>query len=259
MAFPVESYDTNDNDLCLFRVQINRVEKVAKVYDISVEDSDDNSEKDKLIHTFVFADVWVGEGQPLLGCEDLDVCEIFGNTILLGINPEEKVNSLRYIFIGRDIFEFTTEDPIVAFDSPVGRSNVAYPCATDEKGHKYLLSHKIISTNPKGNPYMHYYGIENEEDGDDFNHRELYLWTDNNHGKHITIKNSTNTIFLKKTLEGMYPLYHDVGPHFWGKEDESDVPYADRKIENLEEVITLLAKLNKRLGFEPMQVKILTA
>lgn len=59
--------------------------------------------------------------------------EFDGNTILIHLE------SGRYLYIGKNLKYFRTEDPIVSYTSEVGNSDVPYPYAVDSAGRYYLL------------------------------------------------------------------------------------------------------------------------
>jgi hypothetical protein len=67
-----------------------------------------------------------------------DSPEFDGNTILLEL-PRNK-----YVFIGSEIFSFTSFSKIVEYYSPVGNSAVPYPFAIDEDGNIYLMIEKLV-------------------------------------------------------------------------------------------------------------------
>ena len=45
----------------------------------------------------------------------------------------------KYIFIGDNIYEFTTDEEIIDFKSPIGNSGVPYPVAIGEKNIYFML------------------------------------------------------------------------------------------------------------------------
>ena len=76
-----------------------------------------------------------------------------GNTLLV------QVNRKKYIFIGnKGIYEFTTpqSDQIVAFASPLGNSDVAYPYAIGKKYVYYMLNHIALPISLVENPTLGY-------------------------------------------------------------------------------------------------------
>ena len=71
-----------------------------------------------------------------------------GNSFLLEMDDGE------YVYIGESIKEFHTKDgeKIIAYVSPIGNSEVAYPAALDTGGNVYYPSLKVecdgVSLNP---------------------------------------------------------------------------------------------------------------
>ena len=76
-----------------------------------------------------------------------------GNTNLI------KLSDKRYVYVGETIFEFTSLNKIVDYQSPVGNSDVPYPYAIDEKGNYYLMLDKVIVNFPEKveDPYDKYW------------------------------------------------------------------------------------------------------
>jgi hypothetical protein len=78
-----------------------------------------------------------------------------GNSILVRYNEN-------YIFIGHNIFTFTTNHDIVKYVSEVGNSDVPYPYAIDIKNNYYLMLENTILPVPLKyslDPYNYYYNI----------------------------------------------------------------------------------------------------
>jgi hypothetical protein len=80
-----------------------------------------------------------------------------GNSILLHIKDNE------YVFIGREIFSFTSLKEITKFYSPVGNNDVPYPYAYDGD-NCYLFCYKKIILNFKS---AEEYDDESDEEYDD--------------------------------------------------------------------------------------------
>lgn len=76
-----------------------------------------------------------------------------GNSILIKIKNHE------YIYIGSEIYSFTSKTNIIRFVSPVGNNDVPYPYAIDSNNNYYLMLHTIMIQNiPKNiDPYTYYY------------------------------------------------------------------------------------------------------
>lgn len=83
-----------------------------------------------------------------------------GNTILL------KMNDTNYIYIGCNMFSFTSINPIISYHSPVGNNDVPYPYAIDSEKKYYLLIENVMLNYTKeledyiinhNDPYEYYY------------------------------------------------------------------------------------------------------
>ena len=63
-----------------------------------------------------------------------------GNSILL------KISKNRYVFIGSEVYEFSTgDDTIIKYYSPVGNSDVPYPFAYGDKNIYFMFDKKTVS------------------------------------------------------------------------------------------------------------------
>jgi hypothetical protein len=80
-----------------------------------------------------------------------------GNSILLHIKNNE------YIWIGSEIYSFTSLNKIIKYVSPVGNSDVPYPYAVDKDNNYYLMIENVIIINSISEinhyeePYEYYY------------------------------------------------------------------------------------------------------
>lgn len=84
--------------------------------------------------------------------------EYDGNSIL--IYTERNCQQYKYLFIGSEIFEFTTDSEITSFISPVGNNDVPYPYAIDQNARIYLMieNSTYIPTEPvTPDPYRYFY------------------------------------------------------------------------------------------------------
>lgn len=61
-----------------------------------------------------------------------------GNSILI------QIKDTNYLYIGSSIYSFRTEDPITAYYSPVGNSDVPYPYAVGEQRTYFMLDEKSL-------------------------------------------------------------------------------------------------------------------
>jgi hypothetical protein len=64
--------------------------------------------------------------------------KMHGNSLLI------KINKNKYVHIGSKIYQFTTNDKILDYVSPVGNSNVPYPIAYGEDNVYFMLDRKYI-------------------------------------------------------------------------------------------------------------------
>ncbi|MBN8525489.1 MAG: hypothetical protein J0M02_09145 [Planctomycetes bacterium] len=83
-----------------------------------------------------------------------------GNSILV------QTGARSYVFIGDRIFAFTTPEPVLAYRSPIGNSDVPYPWAEGEE-YVYLMVENVVLPRRligRGqDPYACYYGLPDAE------------------------------------------------------------------------------------------------
>lgn len=86
-----------------------------------------------------------------------------GNSLLV-----EMPGTLKYVFVGTEVFVFTTLCTIREFVSMVGNNDVPYPYAVDVRGNYYLLIENVVLINngtlecaikKYDNPYKYYYNV----------------------------------------------------------------------------------------------------
>lgn len=71
----------------------------------------------------------------------------------------------KYIFIGSEIYEFTTDDKIIDFKSPIGNSAVPYPVAIGEKYLYFMLDKIYIDKeliSKSSDYYKSFYDLDND-------------------------------------------------------------------------------------------------
>lgn len=155
MATIEKSYYTQHNGAGLFKIVVK-----DKTIDIYVEDSDDDSDNDndeevdmkirytKLLFTIVkYSRIFIGQ--------DINLGRFAsGNSILV------ELKSKMYIFIGSHIYNFQTTDDIIAYESPIGNSNVPYPYAVGTKYIYLMIENVYFPKNFSENKdsYNIYYG-----------------------------------------------------------------------------------------------------
>ena len=88
-----------------------------------------------------------------------------GNSILI------KIKKNRYVFIGWEIYEFTSNEEIKEYYSPVGSNDVPYPVAISDTNVYFMLDYKYVPIDKfelfnkkvKENAYSYYYGHSGEK------------------------------------------------------------------------------------------------
>lgn len=75
--------------------------------------------------------VWIARCPSLYANES----ESLGNAILLQL-PSDRTNT--YVYIGVNVCKFTTEKPIIAFESPLGNNDVPYSAALSDQEAFFL-------------------------------------------------------------------------------------------------------------------------
>jgi hypothetical protein len=111
-----------------------------------------------------------------------------GNTILLNVGHH------KYIFIGDEIYSFTTKSKIIEYVSPIGNNDVPYPFAIDETRNYYLFVEKLYVNEmyiPKDkvkdkNPYYSTFPFEE-------NIKNLKI-IDSHHSKEVQMREKKNLI-----------------------------------------------------------------
>lgn len=61
-----------------------------------------------------------------------------------------------YTFVGDKVYEFTTDDKIIDFDSPIGNSAVPYPVAIGEKNLYFMLDQVYVDKDEIGDTKDYY-------------------------------------------------------------------------------------------------------
>jgi hypothetical protein len=167
-------YMTHDNGGMPYTVELEIREKKASEFsscraDVSVfrnvyfRQFNKHRPKGDAILNYSNAKVWVGvsPSTPATRFSGGHGPDFKGNSIL--IQPDEAVQ--KYIFIGHEVLEFTTYNPIHTFVAPVGNNDVPYCYAIDDAGLYYLPMERAIlskcqayDTDPdEFDPYDYYY------------------------------------------------------------------------------------------------------
>lgn len=83
--------------------------------------------------------------------------KFIGNSILIEIKPKE------YIFIGKDVYKFITETPIIKYYSIMGNSDIPYPFAISQDKIYLMIENMCFDVghwNKIRDPYLVYYDFE---------------------------------------------------------------------------------------------------
>ena len=149
-----KQYFTWDNTGKPFLVKINNKNNEVEIYKRthnSLFDYEDDIGIPEKYTTFVKKikpiSIFIGKssGKPTCKCCDhtsKEKNEYDGNSILLHIPSKHKYT---YIFIGHEIYQFTTKDKIIKYYSPLGQSGVSYPVAIGKVNSYFMLDKKYIS------------------------------------------------------------------------------------------------------------------
>lgn len=149
------NYLIHDNGDRPFMVEIegNNASIYRKEYS---KDTDEIKSYNQLIRSYVCDEIFIGQ--------DLTEDKYFeGNSILLKLRNTKNIENT-YVFIGSIIYEFTCDEEIKQYKSPVGNSDVPYPYAIGTENVYLLVEDVIIPLTPEyidavngDDPYDLYY------------------------------------------------------------------------------------------------------
>ena len=143
MSKVIKKYKIHDNGGRPFLVYVNGLN--IKIYTQSVQKplQDNMKEEYSYLMDYKVKKVFIGRSRKETSrfIYDGDY-EYIGNSILLEI--EKKLNINRYLYIGWEIYEFTTNEPIIRYYSLVGNSDVPYPVAISENYVYFFLDKKYV-------------------------------------------------------------------------------------------------------------------
>lgn len=136
--------------------------------------------------------------------------KFLGNSILI------ETTANHYVFIGHNIFNFTTPYKIINYVSEVGNSDVPYPYAVDSNQQYYLMLEGLIlehvPSKNSADPYGYYYSnndkyleilnIENFVSGDEY----FRVTFQTNPIKHYHMGWMQNLHAIDKTTGRQYPV-----------------------------------------------------
>jgi hypothetical protein len=103
-----------------------------------------------------YKSVFVGSNTPKFGSNYSE--KFTGNSILIEIKPNE------YIFVGENVYKFTTTTPITKYYSIMGNSDIPYPFAISNSKIYLMIVNETINYidwyDKKTDPYNIYYNFE---------------------------------------------------------------------------------------------------
>ena len=137
-----KSYLIHDNGSHPYKVQISG--KTVEIYKGEYRKLADGKTIDynnmdyiKLVKRLTVKEVHVGKS-PCIEAADGCGAAFVGNTLLLHVSGK------KYMYIGRDIFEFTMDDDFDAYYSLIGNNDVPYPVLVGSKKVYFMLDRQTM-------------------------------------------------------------------------------------------------------------------
>jgi hypothetical protein len=135
-----KSYYTHDNGGRPFRVDVFKEragEFLPVLISVQIFSIDEANEEEEVYSRHVktydnVEKVFVGKHRDI----SLPTKYFDGNSLLLKLHGEDK----RYVWIGENIYEFSTPEPITKYNSYVGNNDVPYPVAFSKNYVYFLLA-----------------------------------------------------------------------------------------------------------------------
>lgn len=127
-------YHTHNNGFISFELIINLDGIFVYLYDDdpqSESESDDSIYSNPLMKITDFMGYWYGF--------DTSGYNYHGNSILVKITEND------YIFIGHYVYEFSTNEEIIDYISPVGHSDVPYPVAYSQNNIYFMCDQQYVN------------------------------------------------------------------------------------------------------------------
>lgn len=250
------SYKIHDNGGRPFLVAIDGLSvDISKI----VYDSDDEHHYEHILQ-YDTKRVFVGKS-PLNGMTGYSggYGEKFdGNSILLHLGD------LKYVFIGKEIYQFRALAEIVKYKSPVGNNDVPYPWARDSKQNIYLMIENIVILNtPQNERNMNYY-----DDPYDYYYDARHIIPTPRYIDKI----KTATHYKSKPVITEWGLGNNVYDLTYQSDaaknydrlmdfDEGDMYYLDADGErhhmSKDQYVKLMRKFGKRMGFMKISNKVI--
>ena len=243
--FKVEIYNSHDNDTT----------KTVRIYKLTgYSQNDEPLYAGKPLEVFKTDKVFVGIS-PRNKMTEFSAGygpQFNGNTIVIHLADN------RYVFIGGEIFIFSTYTPIITYSSPVGNNDVPYPYAIDMDGNYYLLIENVILRHTEDlskkiqeydNPYDYYY--------------KYYIIVSHDENKHTPrLMNITEFYIGDDRYDLGYKPYPDEDydriVRQW-RDEALYVTYGNgkRTVLTKEEYIDIMKEFGSLLSFEPLTKTIL--
>lgn len=149
----MKTYYPHDNGARPFEVNI-----AGKIVNVHLRNKVKAGYQLKAKLTFSYEKIFIGKSPLIAMTKDSGASgkKFDGNTLLF------ELSNGKYIYIGSEIYTFSSICKIAKFISPVGNSDVPYPYAIDKENNKYLfIEYKIlpdtIAVRKYKNPYDYYY------------------------------------------------------------------------------------------------------
>jgi len=163
----IRSYLTHHNRERLFLVKVDTTKKTASVYKKTKKDiiamsnlnlataQKNHKFYSKLVGTYTYEQIFIGR-------DGLKKPAFPGNSILL------RIGNVRYVYIGETIYEFSTDERITKYHSPVGNNDVPYPTADGPTKTYFMLDRKYVPNEKikkikRSDAYQYYYGHQGDE------------------------------------------------------------------------------------------------
>lgn len=168
-AFPVqETYVTHDNGGRPFMV----IRQNQEIVDVHLVGNDGaaygDEEQGELLCNYAEVTQFFAGDDP--------VCDERGNSVLFRVARQNGAH--HYVYVGSEIYTFSSEEPVTSYVSPLGNSDVPYPYAVTAS-RTYLMIENVYVNNDdllrqsplaaeytnEDEPYGQYYGHTVDEAG----------------------------------------------------------------------------------------------
>lgn len=239
------NYLTHDNGSRPFSVWISPDSVTVRVYkqDWDNYNSDDldnldssSSNYTKFICEFKPVNIFVGVSQlnDMTEYSAGHGLSFEGNSLLLDLGAK------KYVFIGQNIFSFSSSHDIINYMSPVGNNDVPYPYAIDSQGDYYLMVEnaviRIDDPTKQADPYIYYYDVlEKILEIEGVEHTEMNgeIYNFNSHPE----PSKDYDDLVKRIGSPMYIKFIDQ----------------EKRIISKQEYIGILSKYNNSIGLTPLK------